>query len=157
MIDGTLRHAGPLLILAMTILCGVAFGEIARAMRIPAITGQIIAGLLLGRSGLDLFDEASLAGLQPLTQFALGLIALTVGAHLNIKRLRNAGRRLFFLLITESRCSPDSPSNEREKLAAIACGSSTFSRKRISPRKRISWSTSRPTPRPGRSKNSSIS
>ena len=65
MIDGTLRHAGPLLILAMIILCGVAFGEIARAMRIPAITGQIIAGLLLGRSGLDLFDEASLAGLQP--------------------------------------------------------------------------------------------
>lgn len=102
----SLRHAGPLLILAMIILCGVAFGEIARAMRVPAITGQIIAGLLLGRSGLDLFDEESLAGLQPLTQFALGLIAVTVGAHLNIKRLRNAGRRLFILLVTESTVTP---------------------------------------------------
>lgn len=102
----SLRHAGPLLILAMIILCGVAFGEMARALRVPAITGQIIAGLLLGRSGLDLFAEDSLAGLQPLTQFALGLIAVTVGAHLNIKRLRNAGRRLFFLLITEATITP---------------------------------------------------
>ena len=34
------------------------------------------------------------------------MIALTVGAHLNIKRLRNAGRRLFFLLITESTVTP---------------------------------------------------
>jgi Kef-type K+ transport system membrane component KefB/mannitol/fructose-specific phosphotransferase system IIA component (Ntr-type) len=101
-----LRHAGPLLILAMIILCGVAFGEVARAMRVPAITGQIIAGLLLGRAGLDLFDENSLAGLQPLTQFALSLMAVTVGAHLNIRRLRNAGRRLFLLLITESTITP---------------------------------------------------
>ncbi len=102
----SLRHAGPLLILALIIVFGVAFGELARALRIPSISGQIVAGLLLGRSGLDLFAEESLAGLQPITNFALGLIAVTVGAHLNIKRLRNAGRRLFFLLLTESTLTP---------------------------------------------------
>lgn len=102
----TLRHAGPLLILALIILCGVAFGELARAMRIPSITGQIVAGILLGKSGFDLFAEESLHGLAPLTNFALGLIAVTVGAHLNIKRLRNAGRRLFLLLLTEATITP---------------------------------------------------
>jgi PTS system fructose-specific IIC component len=102
----TVRHAGPLLILAMIILCGVAFGELARLIRIPSITGQIVAGILLGKSGFDLFAEESLHGLAPLTNFALGLIAVTVGAHLNIKRLRNAGRRLFLLLLTESTITP---------------------------------------------------
>ena len=90
----------------MIILCGVAFGELARLIRIPSITGQIVAGILLGKSGFDLFAEESLHGLAPLTNFALGLIAVTVGAHLNIKRLRNAGRRLFLLLLTESTITP---------------------------------------------------
>ena len=44
--------------------------------------------------------------LQPLTNFALGLMAVTVGAHLNVRRLRNAGKRLFYLLITESLVTP---------------------------------------------------
>ena len=105
-IQDSLQQAGPLLILALVILSGVALGEFARLMRVPAITGQIFAGMLLGTSGLNLFADDSLEGLQPLTQFALSLIAVTVGAHLNIRRLRNAGKRLFFLLLTESIITP---------------------------------------------------
>ncbi len=102
LLEQSLHGAGPLLILAFVILVGVAFGEFAQKIRLPSITGQIIAGVLMGKAGFDLFEEQSLEALQPLTHFALGLIAVTVGAHLNIRRLRNAGRRLFFLLITES-------------------------------------------------------
>jgi PTS system fructose-specific IIC component len=105
-LTGALQDAGPLLILALVILAGGAMGEIARLARLPSITGQILAGLLMGKAGLDLFADESLEGLQPLTHFALGLIAVTVGAHLNIRRLRNAGRRLFFLLLTESIMMP---------------------------------------------------
>jgi PTS system fructose-specific IIC component len=102
----TLHDAGPLLILAIVILVGVAFGEIAKRIHLPSITGQILGGVLLGKAGLNLFSHESLDGLQPLTHFALGLIAVTVGAHLNINRLRNAGRRLFILLLTESIVTP---------------------------------------------------
>jgi len=101
-----LRHAGPLLILAIVILVGVTFGGAARRIGLPSITGQILAGALIGRSGLAWFSEESIHGLQPLTSFALGLIAVTVGAHLNVQRLRNAGRRLFMLLVTESTITP---------------------------------------------------
>lgn len=101
-----LHDAGPLLILAFVILVGFAFGELAKRIRLPSITGQVVAGVVMGKAGLDLFEERALVDLQPLTHFALGLIAVTVGAHLNIKRLRNAGRRLFFLLITESTIVP---------------------------------------------------
>jgi PTS system fructose-specific IIC component len=101
-----LHQAGPLLILAIVIGVGVAFGAATRRIGLPGVTGQILAGVFLGRAGLDLFAEQSLDGLAPLTQFALGLIAVTVGAHLNIRRLRNAGRRLFFLLFTEATVLP---------------------------------------------------
>ena len=90
-----LHAAGPLLTLAIVILFGVAFGGLAKAIRLPSVPGQILAGVLIGEVGFDLFGDEPVQGLQPLTHFALGLIAFTVGSHLNVRRLRNAGKRLF--------------------------------------------------------------
>jgi len=95
-----------LLILAVVIVVGVVFGSVAKLVRLPGVTGQILAGVLIGKAGLGLFEEDAVLGLKPLTYFALGLIAFTVGSHLNIRRLRNAGRRLVFLLLTESIITP---------------------------------------------------
>ncbi|MBJ18393.1 MAG: PTS transporter subunit EIIA [bacterium] len=102
----SLHHAGPLLLLAIVLLAGGLFGALARLVRLPSITGQIVGGVLIGGAGLDLFSKESIAGLEPLTEIALGLIAVTVGAHLHIGRLSNAVRRLFFLLIAESTITP---------------------------------------------------
>ena len=102
----SLEHTSALLVLAIVILIGVAFGGAARRLGMPGITGQILGGVLLGRAGLGLFSDEALEELQPLTHLALGLIAVTVGAHLNLRRLRNAGRRLFFLLVTEATITP---------------------------------------------------
>ena len=101
-----LHHGGPLLTLAVVLLAGLSFGSVARRLGLPGITGQILAGLLLGHAGLDLFDAESLEDLVPLTHFALGLMAVTVGAHLNLRRLRGAGRRLFILLLFEATVTP---------------------------------------------------
>jgi PTS system fructose-specific IIC component len=88
------------------VVVGVSLGWLLRRMGLPGVTGQILGGLIIGRSGLDLFGEDALHALQPLTHLALGLIAITVGAHLNIPRLRNAGRRLSYLLLTEATITP---------------------------------------------------
>ena len=102
----SLHHASPLLLLAVVLVAGILFGALARRIRLPGVTGQILGGILIGRAGFDLFGEASLAGLEPLTDIALGLIAVTVGAHLHLQRLRNAVRRLSYLLIAESTITP---------------------------------------------------
>jgi mannitol/fructose-specific phosphotransferase system IIA component (Ntr-type)/NhaP-type Na+/H+ or K+/H+ antiporter len=101
-----LPGADPLLLLATILVAGMLLGWLAQRVRLPAVTGQILAGILLGPSVLGLFDTGSVEGLQPLTHFALALIGVTVGAHLNIQRLRNAGRRLFWLLIAEALITP---------------------------------------------------
>ncbi len=101
-----LPEADPLLLLATVLIAGTLLGWAAQRAGLPAVTGQIVAGVVLGPSVLDVFDEASVSGLAPLTHFALALIGVTVGAHLNVRRLRNAGRRLFWLLIAEATLTP---------------------------------------------------
>ena len=101
-----LHHAGPLILLAVVLVAGSVFGALARRIHLPGITGQIVGGVLIGGAGLGLFSRESLEGLEPLTDVALSLIAVTVGAHLHLRRLRNAVRRLSYLLIAESTITP---------------------------------------------------
>lgn len=96
----------PLFVLAIVLLCGVGAGALARRVRLPGITGQILAGIVIGHGGLDLFAEESFRGITPVTHFALGLMAVTVGSHLNFGRLRNAGKRLGVLLLLEVLLTP---------------------------------------------------
>jgi len=98
--------AFPLLTLAVILVAGVLSGQLARRVKLPAVTGQILAGVVIGPSILDLASIEAIHSLHPITNFALGLIAVAVGNHLNLKRLRNARRRLFWLLVLESTLTP---------------------------------------------------
>jgi len=98
-------RADPIFLLAIVIGAGVASAWAARRLRLPGITGQIIVGILIGPV-FGVFDPEAVKGLQPLTHFALSLIAVTVGAHLNLKRLRNSGRRLAYLFVLEATLTP---------------------------------------------------
>ena len=98
--------ADPLLILATVLLAGMALGWLATRIHLPSVTGQILAGALIGQGGLALFDEQAVAGLQPLTHLALAWIGAALGAHLNLRRLRNAGKRLGLLFLCESLLTP---------------------------------------------------
>jgi Kef-type K+ transport system membrane component KefB/mannitol/fructose-specific phosphotransferase system IIA component (Ntr-type) len=98
----SLENAEPLLILAVILLVGIAFGLAAKRLRLPSVTGQIVAGVMIGGAGFDLFGHRAADGLAPITEFALGLMAVSVGAHLNFRRLRNAFKRLLWLLLFET-------------------------------------------------------
>ncbi len=101
-----LHGTNPLLTLAIVLLAGSVFGNLTGRLRLPAVTGQIVVGLLLGPSLLGLFSLETLDGLLPITHFALGLIAVAVGSHLNIRRLRNATKRLLILVALEATITP---------------------------------------------------
>ncbi|TDJ72246.1 MAG: PTS fructose transporter subunit IIA [Planctomycetota bacterium] len=102
----TLTEANPLLTLAVVLVAGAAFGGLARRIHFPSVTGQILAGIVMGPSVLEVFDRGTLEGLHPVTHFALGLIAVMVGSHLNFHRLRNARKRLALLLLLEATLTP---------------------------------------------------
>lgn len=102
----TIQDPSPLLILAIVVVAGVASGQLARQIRLPGVTGQILAGILLGPSVLGLFSNQAIHGLAPVTHFALAIIAVAVGSHLHLPRLKNARRRLLALFATEITITP---------------------------------------------------
>ncbi|MEZ5978566.1 MAG: cation:proton antiporter [Planctomycetota bacterium] len=97
----------PFLALGIVLALGAFFGALAKRVRVPSVTGQILAGFLIGTHGLRVVDSQEVLGaLGPLSQFALALIAVEVGSHLNVRRLRNAGKRLTYLLVGELTLMP---------------------------------------------------
>lgn len=92
----------PLLNLATVLVAGIVGGEVLAWFRLPRVTGWIGTGIALRALGLPGMDAAGLARYSPYTDFVLGFIAFTVGATLHVASLRNAGKRLFLLLISEA-------------------------------------------------------
>jgi Kef-type K+ transport system membrane component KefB/mannitol/fructose-specific phosphotransferase system IIA component (Ntr-type) len=73
-------------------------GLAARRFRLPSVTGNIVMGVLIGPHACQLLShEIVYQTLQPVSEIALSLIAVTIAAHLRIKRL--AGEKFQFFLI----------------------------------------------------------
>lgn len=101
-----LADANVLLVLAVILVLGTLFGTLAKTLHLPSVTGQIVAGVLMGGSVLKVFNHHNLESLEPLVDFALGLMAVSVGSHLNFRRLAVARRRLTMLLLLEATVTP---------------------------------------------------
>ena len=67
-------------------------GRLAEKLRLPAITGFILAGLLLGPSCIGLVHGDLDETLATITEIALALIALVIGSEFSLKKLRAIGR-----------------------------------------------------------------
>lgn len=101
-----LTDSNAILVLAIVIVGGLLAGRLAKGVRVAGVTGQILLGVLIGHSGLSLFPQEQVEALTPVTHLALGLIAVVVGSHLNLRRLRGARLRLGLLLFCEVTITP---------------------------------------------------
>lgn len=91
----------PLLAIAVIIIAGFTAGALARRLGVPAVAGNILAGVALGPSLLGVFAEDTAIELDPVTNFIMGLITLIIGAHLNLRRIRSALRRILSIVLVE--------------------------------------------------------
>lgn len=101
-----LTTSHPLLSLAIILMAGLIGGELVVRLHMPRVTGWIVTGICLGALQLPQLELGTLKSFWPLTDFVLGYIAFSVGSHLNVRHLRNAGKRLFLLLATEATITP---------------------------------------------------
>ena len=86
----------------LLLMVGYFFGKLANRFKLPAITGHIVAGLLLGPSVLHMIPETIAVQLGSVTEIALGLIAITIGAEFDLRRLRRTGSRILILTLFEA-------------------------------------------------------
>jgi mannitol/fructose-specific phosphotransferase system IIA component (Ntr-type)/Kef-type K+ transport system membrane component KefB len=94
------EHMEPLLVLSVILLAGGGGGWVAKRLHSPRITGNIVAGAILGMTlfrGMDVAKE-----LEALETFAMGLITVAVGGHLSYRRIRSALRRIVSIAVMEA-------------------------------------------------------
>ena len=90
------------LLAAGLLILGFIFGRLGNLIRLPRITGYIIAGILFGPSFLKMFSENAIAQLEFIPQLALGVIALVIGAGLSFSLVRRLGIRLVLITILQA-------------------------------------------------------
>ena len=92
----------PLLSLGVLILVGYLFGRLCQMVRLPTITGYIVAGLLLSHSVSGIIDQHTVEGLTPFTEVALSLIAITIGGEFQFAKLRRTGGKILVITLFEA-------------------------------------------------------
>ncbi len=86
-----------LLSIAYLSLLALLLGSICAKLRLPALLGMLVAGIMLGSHGLNLLDPKLLDISLELRQIALVIILLRAGLALDIKSLRKVGRSALLL------------------------------------------------------------
>ena len=94
--------ASPVLSLGVLLLCGYFAGRLAGLIRLPSITGYIVAGLVLGDSVVGLISHHATARLQPVTEVALAFIAITIGGEFQLPKLRRSGAKILVITVAEA-------------------------------------------------------
>ena len=88
--------------LGLILLLALLAGHLVKFLRIPEVTGYILAGVALGPSMLGWVSQDNLAALEVISEVALGLILFSVGSVFHFSRFRRFGRRIFQLTLIES-------------------------------------------------------
>ena len=77
--------------LAIMIFAGMFCGRMVKHVRLPNVTGYLIAGLLIGPSVLGLLSGSFLDGISIISKVALGFIAFSIGNEFKMSYFREVG------------------------------------------------------------------
>lgn len=90
-----------LMVVGITILGGMFGGLVCQKLKIPQVVGNIVIGLILGGSCLNLITPEDVASLKVINFFALGIIGFLVGGELKIETFKKYARQFITILIFE--------------------------------------------------------
>jgi Kef-type K+ transport system membrane component KefB len=92
----------PLLLIGITIFGGFAGGEVAKRLRLPKVTGYILAGVLLNPGILRFIPEDFPKHTDVVTNIALSFITFSVGGTLLFSHLRKLGKGILSITVFEA-------------------------------------------------------
>ena len=86
-------------------------GRLAQQLKLPSLTGYLIAGAVSGPSFLQLLRTTGLANLGFVDHACLGVIALAAGAELRVAELRRTKRQVTAHIHTCCNCHASQKAN----------------------------------------------
>lgn len=88
--------------IAILLAVGLLFAKIAQLVKLPSVTGFIVAGLVLGPSFLKFVPPETVGQLEHFTKIALMLIAFGIGEHIELRRLGSIGRDVGYISVVQA-------------------------------------------------------
>lgn len=95
----------PTLVIGIIIMAGLLFGELARLIKLPKITGYICAGIFLNPQLLHIIPRDFAENTDLVTNIALSFITFSVGGTLLFSRIKKLGKTILAITVFEAECA----------------------------------------------------
>lgn len=87
--------------LGIIIIAGIIGGRVANLLKLPNVSGYIVAGLLVGPSFFNFVKTTEVSQLNIINDMALGAIAFSVGSEFLIKEMKKMGKNVMIITVAE--------------------------------------------------------
>lgn len=87
---------------SIILVSGLAFGRLVKLVKLPNVTGYLLAGLVLGPYVLNVFKEDFVSSLGIVSQVALGFIAFSIGSEFKLSYFKKVGVTPIVIAIFEA-------------------------------------------------------
>ncbi len=88
--------------ISLLLIAGFAGGKLANLVKLPAITGNIVAGILVGPFGFHLLSyRAVTVELKPIMSFALAFVSFSIATHIDLKEIIETNGRAFITGVSD--------------------------------------------------------
>lgn len=77
--------------LSLILLSGLVFGRAVKLLKLPNVTGYLLAGLILGPYCLKIFSADLVTNFELISEMALAFIAFSIGTEFKISYLKKVG------------------------------------------------------------------
>lgn len=91
-----------ILYLGIILITGLVAGKVVNRLKLPAVTGYLLIGLLLGPSVFNLISEETITVLTPINSIALNLIAFSIGGALSLYEIKKCGKSVMVITMTQA-------------------------------------------------------
>ncbi len=91
-----------ILIVGVILFVGFIFGELAKLVKLPKVTGYIIAGIVLNPDIFHIVPQGFTAHTDFVTNIALSFITFSVGGTLLGSKLKRLGKTILYITIFEA-------------------------------------------------------
>ena len=88
--------------LGLALILGLIFAKVANLVKLPNVTGYLIAGLVAGPNFLNLLTREMTSNISIIVSVALGFIAFSIGNEFKISHIKKIGKKVILITIFES-------------------------------------------------------
>ncbi len=88
--------------IGLILLIGYLFGNLANLLRLPRVSGYILAGIVMSPSLLGFIDREFLEKAELITHASLSIITFLIGANLSWSKVKRLGKSIAMITLGEA-------------------------------------------------------